>query len=160
AVGARPRHVGCEGSEEDVAGRSPDGRRPAGGRRPKSRFSVERWDMHSFLPRRDVLRLVVVGAAAGALPACTSDDEAPVTAETVFPQGLASGDPKPDSVVLWVRAFPPGGGSHLVSYEVAEDEAFTALVASGQVEVDAATDHTLRLKVTGLSPYTHYHYRF
>jgi alkaline phosphatase D len=116
--------------------------------------------MRTFLPRRDFLRLVVVGAAAGALPACSSDDDAPVTAESVFPQGLASGDPKPDSVVLWVRAFPPGGGSHTVSYEVAEDEAFTALVASGQVDVDATTDHTLRLKVTGLSPYTHYYYRF
>src|SRR5690606_26395128 len=111
-------------------------------------------------PRRDVLRLVVVGAAAGALPACSSDDDAPVTVDTVFPQGLASGDPKPDSVVLWVRAVPPGGGGHTVSYEVAEDEAFSALVSSGQVEVDASSDHTLRLKVTGLSPYTRYYYRF
>lgn len=116
--------------------------------------------MGPSLLRRDLLRLVVVSATAGALPACSTDDDAPLTADAVFPQGVGSGDPKPDSVILWVRAVAPDAATHPVSYEVARDEAFTDLVASGQVDVDASTDHTLRVKITGLSPFSRYFYRF
>src|SRR5258706_16455676 len=61
--------------------------------------------------RRDLLKLWVVAASAGA-PACSgsageTDRERGVlpAAESAayFPQSLASGDPRPESVVLWTR---------------------------------------------------------
>jgi alkaline phosphatase D len=47
----------------------------------------------------------------------------------LFPQGVASADPHPDSVILWTRR-PPVGESRaaLLAVEVAEDAAF-ALVS-------------------------------
>jgi alkaline phosphatase D len=111
--------------------------------------------------RRSFLRIALV--TAGCLPACSDDDDPstdPADRLRVFPQGLASGDPKPDSVILWTRVEPEGESSVSVKYEVATDEAFASLVSSGEQTVDASTDHTLRLKVVGLGSYTTYYYRF
>ncbi|HVU01319.1 MAG TPA: alkaline phosphatase D family protein [Polyangiaceae bacterium] len=129
--------------------------------------------------RRDFLRATVVTAFASGLPtaACGADDEKPTPAPEkestdpadvlrVFPQGLASGDPRPDSVILWTRVAPEGadGGAGVadvsVKYEVASDEDFKTLVAEGELTATLATDHTLRIKVTKLEPYTTYYYRF
>ena len=83
-----------------------------------------------------------------------------VDIERVFPQGLASGDPTPSSLILWTRVEAPDGEAVDVDYEIATDEAFATVVASGRLTVDADTDHTLRLKATGLDAYTPYYYRF
>jgi alkaline phosphatase D len=100
------------------------------------------------------------GADAGPDAAMTYDR---TTAE-VFTQGLASGDPRADSVILWTRVEPantPDAPAEIpVQYEVATDAAFTDVVASGTQNVSAEGDHTLRLKVEGLSAYTVYFYRF
>ena len=115
-------------------------------------------------------RLFVVTAVAAGLPAC-GDETAPAAepvydgdARLVFPQGLASGDPTPDSVVLWTRVEPKNVADAPpeieVSYEVASDPDFRSVVAEGKVVVEAASDHTLRLEVNGLLPYRHYFYRF
>lgn len=75
--------------------------------------------------------------------------------------GVASGDPKPDSVVLWTRAEPrSGAGPVTVRYEVALDEAFSQRVAEGSVTVDESSDWTVRIKPVDLTPYTAYYYRF
>jgi alkaline phosphatase D len=80
----------------------------------------------------------------------------------VFPLGVASGDPRPGSVVLWTRLNPqrvePSPVS--VSVEVAIDEAFTALVVERMVMTNAQADHTLRVLVQDLQPDTIYYYRF
>lgn len=119
------------------------------------------------LRRRDFLRAIVVTAAP--LPACSGgdDSETPITYSTdpadvlaVYPQGVASGDPKPDSVVLWTRAVPRAGGPVKVIYEVALDEAFTQMVARGDATVDDSSDWTVRIKPVGLQPFTQYYYRF
>ena len=66
--------------------------------------------------RRDFLRnLVVVSAAAGAQPllaACSDPTGStdPADQARVFPQGVASGDPKADSVILWTRIEPAAAG--------------------------------------------------
>ncbi len=115
------------------------------------------------LDRRSFLRIVAASAATAGLPSCTTEDELSSDPEDqlrVFPQGLASGDPKPNSVILWTRVQADAGASVNVTYEVATEEAFTNVVAQGEATVDASTDHTLRLKVTGLSPYSTYFYRF
>jgi len=79
-----------------------------------------------------------------------------------FPQGLASGDPRPDRVVLWTRVEPKSGesGDFTVGYVIATDEALTQIVARGEAPAKADADSTLRLIPTGLSPATTYFYRF
>lgn len=110
--------------------------------------------------RRNFLRIVAASATTAGLVSCTTDDDDPAAQLEVFPQGIASGDPKPDSVILWTRVVPKEPGSVSVTYEVSIDEAFAELVAQGEMTVDDSTDHTLRLKVTGLGAYTTYYYRF
>lgn len=124
----------------------------------------------SFLQRRRFLQGFIVTVAASPLAGCGDDTNEqppngpstdPEDQDRVFPQGLASGDPKPSSVVLWVRVEPEDPAEAVtVQYEVASDEEFSNVVAQGEQEVDGATDHTLRLKVTELDPYTSYYYRF
>jgi alkaline phosphatase D len=121
----------------------------------------------SSMNRRGFLRVLVVSASAGGtglLSACVEEgvkfSTDPADRLRVFPQGMASGDPKPDSVILWTRTEPEGEALVAVTYEVATDEAFSNIVAQGDVNVDDTTDHTLRIKVTALSPFTVYYYRF
>src|SRR5215468_729350 len=70
-----------------------------------------------------------------------------------FPQGVASGDPRESSVVLWARAVrgtDPGDVQLLV--QVATDANFNDIVANQFVTATAATDHTVRVLVTNLGP--------
>lgn len=77
-----------------------------------------------------------------------------------FPQGVASGDPTPDAVVLWTRV----GGSHPVTvrWQVADAPSFdpATIVARGTSRTDASRDHTVKVDVRGLRPATTYYYRF
>src|SRR5262249_7779121 len=79
----------------------------------------------------------------------------------VFPQGIGSGDPRPDSIVLWTRVEPSDPAVvETLGYTVAKDAGFVSVVASGRIDVDISSDHTLKLKLTGLLPRTVYYYRF
>ncbi|PSQ11296.1 alkaline phosphatase [Halobacteriales archaeon QS_5_70_15] len=82
--------------------------------------------------------------------------------------GVASGDPLPDSVILWTRLAPnpleAGGGmpdeSVEVNWEVATDEAMTDVVRTGTATAEPAHAHTIHVDVGGLEPATEYYYRF
>jgi alkaline phosphatase D len=76
-----------------------------------------------------------------------------------FPEGVASGDPDPDSVLLWTR-YPARPGRERLTVEVAEDQAFQRVVAAAEVAVSALTDWTCRVLVGDLTPRTVYWYRF
>lgn len=86
----------------------------------------------------------------------------------VFMHGVASGDPVPNSVILWTRVTPspecaPGSGvgpDVLLRWEVATDPEFTQLVRAGTVTASATADHTVHVDPFGLQPDTVYHYRF
>lgn len=79
----------------------------------------------------------------------------------LYPQGVASGDPRADSVILWTRRAPDAPASeHRLAVEVAGDADFTDIVATGEVAVTAATDWTCRFLAAGLSPAREYWYRF
>ena len=79
----------------------------------------------------------------------------------LYPQGVASGDPRADSVILWTRRAPDSeGASHRLAVEVAGDPGFGEVVARGEVEVTAATDWTCRFLAAGLRPSREYWYRF
>ncbi|MGI8757276.1 MAG: alkaline phosphatase D family protein [Acidimicrobiales bacterium] len=87
-----------------------------------------------------------------------------------FTLGVASGDPRPESVVLWTRLAPEpltadgtGGlaGSDIkVLWEMASDEAFDKVVVSGIEVATTAFGHSVHAQPHGLEPDTWYHYRF
>ena len=79
----------------------------------------------------------------------------------IYPEGVASGDPESDSVLLWTRR-PPKDGKALekLMVEVAEDETFTRVVATAETPISEASDWTCRVLVGGLKPGRIYWYRF
>lgn len=83
----------------------------------------------------------------------------PEDALRVFPQGVASGDPRVDGVLLWARVEPDGESPIIVEYVVAEDEDLTQIVAGGATEALADGDFTLRVRLEGLAAGTRYWYR-
>ncbi|MET9664155.1 alkaline phosphatase D family protein [Streptomyces sp. NPDC006475] len=110
----------------------------------------------------------VVAAPAIAVAASASASAATAALAPAFLHGLASGDPLPDGVLLWTRITPtpeslPGSGKGpdtAVGWEVAEDSAFTKVVARGATTSTAETDHTVKADVRGLRPATVYWFRF
>lgn len=79
----------------------------------------------------------------------------------LYPQGVASGDPDADSVLLWTRRpYADGRESALLVVEVAEDAAFTRVIATTSANVQAASDWTCRVLVGHLPPAREYWYRF
>jgi alkaline phosphatase D len=95
------------------------------------------------MTRRELLALTAAFSAVRA-----EDD--------VYPQGVASGDPHPDSVVLWTRR--PEAKS--LTVEVAEDETFSRVVSRADTPLSAGADWTCRIPVSRLQPATVYWYRF
>lgn len=78
----------------------------------------------------------------------------------LYPQGVASGDPDPHSVILWTRRPFAQGTRQLLTVEVAEDEAFRRVIAHAQAPVLSAADWTTRVLIAGLKPARTYWYRF
>ena len=106
------------------------------------------------ITRRDLLALTAVaGVAAAALPRRAGADEA------VFRHGVASGDPIPNSVVLWTRVSGFVGPA-IVEWEVATDTGFAQVAARGTVSTDASRDYTVHVDPLSLNPATTYYYRF
>src|SRR5262245_9596103 len=84
-----------------------------------------------------------------------------------FSLGVASGDPLPDSVVLWTRLAPDplnGGGmppsAVSVKWEIAEDEQMKKIVQRGSVSASPEFGHSVHVEVRGLKPSHCYWYRF
>ena len=79
----------------------------------------------------------------------------------LYPQGVASGDPQPDSVLLWTRRPPgPDGAAKTLHLEVAEDPGFHHVVARAEAAISAEADWTCRVLAAGLHPRRVYWYRF
>lgn len=84
-----------------------------------------------------------------------------------FKLGVASGAPKPNSVVLWTRLAPDpikGGGLDpepiKVNWEISSDESFKKIVKSGTTTATPAYAHSVHVEATGLDPAHTYFYRF
>ena len=122
------------------------------------------------MDRRQFLRqslFFTVAAAGGALSACGGgggDPGAPgePAGRYSFPQGVASGDPRDNSVVFWGRCVRSDGSAADVALrlQVSLNDAFTALLAEVALTATATWDHTVRAKVTGLPAATGLYYRF
>lgn len=112
----------------------------------------------------------VVGASLVGLPGCSDDKTTTPPGEGPmpepkgtysFPQGVASGDPRETSVVLWTRAIRNSDDKDVaVHVQVAADAGFTRVVAERLIGARSASDHTVRVVVTNLAANTRYYYRF
>ena len=113
------------------------------------------------LSRRDFLQMA---AAMGASLAWSGPARATRTAwrerRDLYPEGVASGDPAADSVILWTRRPFESGESARLILELAEDATFRRVVATAPATVSAASDWTCRVLVGGLRPARVYWYRF
>ena len=59
----------------------------------------------------------------------------------LFPEGVASGDPHPDSVLLWTRRAPVNGDlAGQLTVEIAEDDRFARVVATAKANLSEASD--------------------
>ncbi|MFN3601574.1 MAG: alkaline phosphatase D family protein [Dietzia sp.] len=126
--------------------------------------------------RRSVLRgaaLAGTAAFAGIAPYAAAQAPAPgpgpgpgidfpTCCPGPFANGIGSGDPLSDRVIIWTRVMPERVSSPVgaVQWAVAADPDMTTLVASGVQTPDAEHDFTVKVDVTGLSPATTYYYRF
>ncbi|MEV5645223.1 alkaline phosphatase D family protein [Streptomyces flaveolus] len=142
---------------------------------------------HAFSPHDAVMgaaarrlgrrRFLTVTAAAAALAFSTNlpargavaarERTARITKDP-FTLGVASGDPLPDSVLLWTRLAPEpfledgGMGTERVAveWEVALDDYFAGVLFRGTADAHAEYAHSVHVDVTGLTPGTEYYYRF
>ena len=116
--------------------------------------------------RRTVLTAGAVGVAGVALATATTSEAR--ASSRHFRHGVASGDPRPHSVILWTRVTPteaatPGSGKGprvTVVWQVAEDARFKSIVSRGTFRTGPARDHTVKVDATKLRPATRYYYRF
>lgn len=122
-----------------------------------------------MLKRRNFLKATLVLAGAAVAPsACTEEPviERPLEdGSKYFPQSVASGDPKPDSVILWARVEDADApGDYSLELEVATDDQFASKVtlSGAAATLTALADHDgcVKVKAKGLSAATVYYYRF
>ncbi|GLW50670.1 alkaline phosphatase [Streptomyces sp. NBRC 14336] len=108
------------------------------------------------------VHLPTAGAAAAAeLDAARIGDDP-------FTLGVASGDPRPDSVLLWTRLAPepfaPDGGLPdervTVYWELAQDPEFRRVVRRGDTLAHPEFRHTVHVEVGELDAGRVYYYRF
>lgn len=80
---------------------------------------------------------------------------------TGFTHNVASGEPGPNSMLLWTRYVPASGGDVVrLDAEVALDPDFAKVVSGGSVRTGPYRDWTVKITVDGLKPGTVYWYRF
>ncbi|OCK95884.1 uncharacterized protein K441DRAFT_657864 [Cenococcum geophilum 1.58] len=104
-----------------------------------------------------------------------------------FTHGVASGDPYPNSVILWTRVGPSSDNDKsnvtvsgyvplynhdteeyvavskapvCVEWKIATDKALTNVASSGKVYTSSDIDYTVKVEAGSLKPYTAYYYQF
>lgn len=115
------------------------------------------------ISRRSFMEMAIAlgAAAAWGQPFATGSKIAWQERRDFYPEGVASGDPESDSVLLWTRRPPKdGNAAEKLMVEVSEDEAFTNVVAMADAPISAASDWTCRVLAGGLKPVRVYWYRF
>lgn len=114
--------------------------------------------------RRDFLISASLASLALALPGCSTRRTPPPGDLSMdrdrFPQSVASGDPRPQAVLLWTRLqLAPGQSEAPLWLQLSETDDF-AQARALPLRALAEHDGCVRLRLTDLQPGTRYHYRF
>jgi alkaline phosphatase D len=130
-------------------------------------FDVDRW-LSNSIKRRHVL--IGAGVMTGLVLASQWPRRViaqPKFSAYPFSLGVASGEPLPDSVVLWTRLAPDplnGGGMPQqnvpVQWQIAADENMRHVVSSGTAIATPELAHSVHIDVRGLEPGRWYWYQF
>jgi alkaline phosphatase D len=108
------------------------------------------------LTRRGTLHRLLAAAAAPAFVRHARAADAPR-----FALGVASGTPTAGSIVLWTRLTGELPAADVpVRWELAADESFKQIVASGEDSARADEAHSVHVQAGGLAPARWYWYRF
>jgi len=105
------------------------------------------------MDRRQLIALGTAGLAALSLPGAA----AAMMAQG-FTHGVASGEPGPNSVLVWTRYA--AASDTVLTAELSETSDFVRIAGGGSVTATGERDHTAKLVVTGLQPGRWYYYRF
>jgi alkaline phosphatase D len=131
-------------------------------------FDVERLLSSSMKRRRFMIGAGAMSGLAIATQFPRRVNAQPKFSAYPFSLGVASGDPLPDSVVLWTRVAPEplaeGGGmpqqNLRVQWQVASDENMQQVVRSGTAIATPEFAHSVHVEVQGLEPERWYWYQF
>jgi alkaline phosphatase D len=112
--------------------------------------------------RTFLLKAAAAAAAASSVVACGGSDSVAVSSSPAqFTFGVASGDPLSDRVILWTYAKVPNSNAAVpLTWQVATDSGFNAVVSSGQIDALEANGFTAKVDAAGLTPGATYFYRF
>jgi alkaline phosphatase D len=117
----------------------------------------------AILPRRDFVRRIARFTALAAMyPSGVFGATRWRQQAQPFALGVASGDPLPNSIVLWTRLLPAAGApaSIPVDWEIAHDDRFSRIAARGSTMAVAEMGHSVHVEAEGLEADRVYFYRF
>ena len=117
------------------------------------------------MQRRELLKIAGASAALLGLPSVGIAKQ--TWSVDPFSLGIASGSPTSDSLVLWTRLGTPALEAAAlttkpvaVTWQLAHDEQFSRIAATGVVQATATLGHSVHAEVMGLEPGRAYFYRF
>jgi alkaline phosphatase D len=113
------------------------------------------------ISRREFVRLAAsLGASLAWVGQPSRSNRKWIERRDLFAEGVASGDPDSNSVLLWTRASWGAEDIVHLTVEVAEDDAFSRVIATTSARAVRQADYTCRVLVAGLRPNRTYWYRF
>ncbi len=128
-----------------------------------------------MINRRDFLKATVVFAGSLYLGGCqigfndNEDESFSHKTSKFFPQSIASGDPQPDSVILWTRIFDEDKFNNqedvTVKLQLSKDKNFKQIITLDNESYKTLTakfddDYCVKVKIRNLDANTVYYYRF
>lgn len=101
-------------------------------------------------------------AAAGVAPlsACDGPHVSLDAKPGRFEHGVASGDPTPESIILWTRVTTESSEDVALTLEIGQDPALARITRRAGAVALADRDHTAKIAIDGLEAATSYYYRF
>ncbi|MGI4849366.1 MAG: alkaline phosphatase D family protein [Janthinobacterium lividum] len=137
---------------------------------PASTAAAERRQFLALCARAVSLTALSALASSSSVAALPPSASAALAASYPFKLGVASGSPLPNAVVLWTRLVPDpigdpqssalGPAALTVRWEVAEDDNFRIIAASGSASALPELAFSVHVDAIGLKPERWYWYRF
>ncbi len=115
--------------------------------------------MPLFINRRQLLTTAGFGIGGLMLPGGAAMAQA-LLGLTGFTHNVASGEPGPDSVLLWTRYASATGAPSKVRVEISESQDFAKIAGGGQMVTGPWRDHTVKITVDNLAPGKWHWFRF